>query len=583
MGVEEDMFEYGFSDANDYVGYLMDQAESEFERMQAQEEEQDRYEAWLSSLTTEEREELEQEKKRKQEIERLRARQEYAKKDELERWFVTNNSIDNQIVRYDLYVRHLMGEYKDYEYWKNWLAKKEKFLQWKKENAQLWDEYKSQTITSIQKEALQTALADFCRLTLALPTNNNNELLLFYQWITKVEKAYLKDEDYYSENYYKHVSMGIYGKLNAIFRLLERWIKDNPEEWNQIKEIYQPDVIEDKELDYIFWCNIFHWNDPFVMWMHENKDNWKNIKSQWDEPKMIEQASGDWLKKHHKLWRIWEKEIEGQIEEWINAILKKKELEKTSNLLAKKDEKKDFFCQEKECLGLECPRIKECLNSLDDLALDFDFNQDPYDSFELDDFSVMDNTPYCSKWISNPKINNDDLLPERHDIEMKAFNLCIKRHKSTWNKWYYRYCYSKFYHHSTNIEEHLACFDFWKSLHPGKWKRWKNKNYAIYKQKVQYISLWIKYLKQVDAEKFDNWAHFHSKEWREAKMLICNSMEYKYRKEYKFCTGNNMDRKQFNKWKYEHPEEWAQWKEYLDDKITITYWNCDHDEKIEAF
>lgn len=145
MGVEEDMFEYGFSDANDYVGYLMDLAESEFERMQAQEEEQDRYEAWLSSLTTEEREELEQEKKRKREIKRLLDRQENAKKDELERWFRTENSIDNQIVRCDLYVRHLMGEYKDYEYWKNWLAKKEKFLQWKKENAQLWDEYKSQT------------------------------------------------------------------------------------------------------------------------------------------------------------------------------------------------------------------------------------------------------------------------------------------------------------------------------------------------------------------------------------------------------------------------------------------------------
>ena len=137
MSTEEDMFEYGFSDANDYVDHLMDQAESEFERMQAQEEEQDRYEAWLSSLTTEEREELEQEKKRKREIKRLLDRQENAKKDELERWFRTENSIDNQIVRCDLYVRHLMGEYKDYEYWKNWLAKKEKFLQWKKENAQL--------------------------------------------------------------------------------------------------------------------------------------------------------------------------------------------------------------------------------------------------------------------------------------------------------------------------------------------------------------------------------------------------------------------------------------------------------------
>ena len=29
MSTEEDMFEYGFSDANDYVDHLMDQAESE--------------------------------------------------------------------------------------------------------------------------------------------------------------------------------------------------------------------------------------------------------------------------------------------------------------------------------------------------------------------------------------------------------------------------------------------------------------------------------------------------------------------------------------------------------------------------
>lgn len=56
-----------------------------------------------------------------------------------------------------------------------------------------------------------------------------------------------------------------------------------------------------------------------------------------------------------------------------------------------------------------------------------------------------------------------------------------------------------------------------------------------------------------------------------------------YKQEYEFCTWNKMDKKQFNKWKYEHPEEWAQWKEFIDDKITIRYWNCDHDEKIEEF
>ena len=55
MSFEDDMIEYGFSDGNDYMDYLMDEADRMYEKQEEQNRRAEEYEAWLNSLSDTER------------------------------------------------------------------------------------------------------------------------------------------------------------------------------------------------------------------------------------------------------------------------------------------------------------------------------------------------------------------------------------------------------------------------------------------------------------------------------------------------------------------------------------------------
>lgn len=52
MSFEDDMIEYGFSDGNDYMDYLMDEADRMYEKQEEHNRRAEEYEAWLNSLST---------------------------------------------------------------------------------------------------------------------------------------------------------------------------------------------------------------------------------------------------------------------------------------------------------------------------------------------------------------------------------------------------------------------------------------------------------------------------------------------------------------------------------------------------
>ena len=47
MSFEDDMIEYGFSDGNDYMDYLMDEADRMYEKQEEHNRRAEGYEAWL--------------------------------------------------------------------------------------------------------------------------------------------------------------------------------------------------------------------------------------------------------------------------------------------------------------------------------------------------------------------------------------------------------------------------------------------------------------------------------------------------------------------------------------------------------
>lgn len=61
MSFEDDMIEYGFSDGNDYMDYLMDEADRMYEKQEEHNRRAEEYEAWLNSLSDTERQYLQEE------------------------------------------------------------------------------------------------------------------------------------------------------------------------------------------------------------------------------------------------------------------------------------------------------------------------------------------------------------------------------------------------------------------------------------------------------------------------------------------------------------------------------------------
>ena len=59
MSFEDDMFEYGFTDGNDYMDYLMDEADQIYDRQQRLELEDKAYEQWVEGLSSEDFEDME--------------------------------------------------------------------------------------------------------------------------------------------------------------------------------------------------------------------------------------------------------------------------------------------------------------------------------------------------------------------------------------------------------------------------------------------------------------------------------------------------------------------------------------------
>ena len=47
MSFEDDMIEYGFTDGNDYMDYLMDESERMYEKQEEDNRRAEEYEAWL--------------------------------------------------------------------------------------------------------------------------------------------------------------------------------------------------------------------------------------------------------------------------------------------------------------------------------------------------------------------------------------------------------------------------------------------------------------------------------------------------------------------------------------------------------
>ena len=144
----------------------------------------------------------------------------------------------------------------------------------------------------------------------------------------------------------------------------------------------------------------------------------------------------------------------------------------------------------------------------------------------------------------------------------KILDVWIAQHKMQWQKWKYRYCWTKEYDGCGYSKE--VYYEVWKQLKVDKWEMWQKENFKSWKRKAQNVDLWFAWLSDKNEWTFHEWASLHLKEWEHFMDEAMNS-------DYYFACPNLFDGSyvDFNKWKKENPDEWEYWKEAFREQILM--------------
>ena len=185
MSFEDDMIEYGFTDGNDYMDFLMDEADRIYERQQIQNAESEEYERWLNRLTPEDIEEMTLEEEReKEEREKLRLaeRQDKIEKELIFKLWANENpqkarlwyahySGTTGIDNYDFkdFINHLGTASLDSHYdfwgtgyneWKIWLEEHESYEEFKTKDHTKWKQWSSSVYETFSASLYSRILPD---------------------------------------------------------------------------------------------------------------------------------------------------------------------------------------------------------------------------------------------------------------------------------------------------------------------------------------------------------------------------------------------------------------------------------------
>lgn len=303
MSFEDDIIENGFSDGNDYIDYLMDEAESIMQREREREQQAEKYEEWLEGLSDEEIEELKEEKafkKEKKEKELINTRRKQLNEERILKlwakdnpqkaliWFANyRQSPDVRKADLDcflsalgtssIYINHYFDQSADlwngYDKWKYWLEKYEAFQEFKEKAPDEYLELKKYKYSNfIESVALDSLM-------------------------------YCDDPYSYKPGFY----MSYPSKRKLSYKtpkILNAWISDHPKLWREITQKYKSEL--KTEDDYLFqsWCENCRWRDYFTAWKIKYPYEWQFFKTECDAGRIIPEDTlqSTWLEEFKKDW-----------------------------------------------------------------------------------------------------------------------------------------------------------------------------------------------------------------------------------------------------------------------------------------
>lgn len=616
MSFEDDMIEFGFTDGNDYMDYLYDEAEKIMKRQAERKQEIEEYEEWLNSLSDEELEELQEEElRKKQERERkweeqkeMRLKKERERKENellLKQWIIENwdvgriwyakysSSTNSQCDEFDSFLEKLGNDdygFEDaYRDWYYWMEQYEEYQEFKEKAPEEWKTFSNSVNSS-------------------------------YVMSTIGYEGYDIEEN---SDYVRPAN------TKKVFGLLKKWIEDNKLLWNNI--LANKCAKNKSEEVYMFqaWMDNFYFTvDTFDVWKVKNPEMWKErkkwteldifskmtkLKFYYDEKSIFylwirenEKYWNSWKKRNEKYWQeryeehrvmLWYVYTESKWEEYLyekkkQEIINKHNEEYEQFLNSLNEDPLDILEDEFEDLDLDELYIEEDEDI--DLGKKLGISYDPRNkhnsynySNEIEWHRIMVDEYYngckenpekkyfidsqCSeKDMMSLFFKSDNIYHERSEEHPETY---AKRkleeywrltHKKQWWSWLHYFLWRKNEGRTISYRP-IDKFYAWKQMHKKKWESWIQKEYAQYKSMAESVDLWYSWLSDKDNYKiFECWAENKLKDWKEKKDYI---MKWDMDTAYKLVF--NYPREEFSKWKYNNVDEWNYWKPIIEERLLM--------------
>ncbi|MDE5566819.1 MAG: WG repeat-containing protein [Muribaculaceae bacterium] len=607
MSFEDDMIENGFSDANDYMDYLMDEDERRMQREEESDRRAEEYEAWLENLSDEERDDLLEEKelqerRRNEELQNARKKRFneerilklWAKDNPQKalRWFahyrqspdVRKKDLDDFLSKLgtlsfgsNYSIDHWWGGY--YE-WKHWLEKDEAYQEFKKKTPpEDYQRFKIETY----REYIDIA---FLRL---------------------IDYCYTVHPDNKNEGFYYSGGKKT-GKLNASNTILKKWINDHSELWKQIALKYNSALKTNEEYLFQAWLETVCWRDAFTVWKITNPSIWQRFKIECVEGKVL---------RIKDLWSIWS---DINLEQWKNWKLE--HIEKWNSDY--EFHRKYLWCVYTEIKWkefLDSKNIIEDLNEDDEDDIDFDdcveddnhaykikYRKYKYGRYKYDDLAYND-PRYSFKCRTNEEEDSiHNIIIEQYDLELKdnpekrlfidnncsetEFDAFVGRKKKIsygfpssygeieespeeyalrkilelwpveYSDWIYRYCWNKKYNDRYTEYEY---YKVWIQLNATKWEKWINTNMESWKQNAQNLDLLLAWLFDNNEWTFHEWASENISTWMRILDYVMESAFDSAFHSLFTCSASKEN--SFNEWRKNNFENWKYWKETFREQI----------------
>lgn len=493
MSFEDDMIEYGFTDENEFLEYLLDEAE---ESMNKQDDWRD---DCIDYSADYEEERVRVREKWREKLQKQR------EKDLIFRYWAIDNPFEAELwniynCKRRRYLQDCEGyNYDEYNLWINWLGERLEYENFKEKSPNRW----KKLVFEINREYIRSAIEDKIGFV----------GLKFYDISGKSSVPCIRKTS------------------NDIYEIFKIWKLENQHLWRSIVRRYKRKLKSNEGYLLQAWSELFYWNDRFALWKYKYPKVWKEKKGknyyvpihEWKNENL--NVWNEWKLKHKALYEksyllyeqlMWYIYVDYQWNGYSSLVNETLFLGFEQFLFPYLKEYGITITSEKENEGYE--------QLVSILILKYKEDKEKH-SFMMDKCSVSGMHDFYFPKTSQLMDSMLFDLGEIPDIETpdeyanrKVSELWIKKHKRIWNKWRDKYLWN---HYIADEVKYLSFCDvdyykLWKLRNREKWSLWIEKEFLLWKSIAQEIDIFFLWVLDGNEVRFSQWALVNIPGWKEA-------------------------------------------------------------------